>query len=473
MPSIPDIAPDIIPEALRQWVVDGARSICVPASGIAAGIMVVLSSLLGRGVRILPEPGNEWCVTPNLWGAIVAPPGMLKSAVISYISAPLEPLIREANVRNRYLVAQAKSRRSVVEAAIKAEHRKKSGADVQTLTELNEELDEIRPGLRRYVIQDCTPEKLGELQMDNPRGLLQLRDELTGWLCSLSKTGREQERVYYLEGWDGDKSSTVDRIVRGSLYIESNCLSLFGAIQPSRLAPLIEGVISGISDDGLLQRLQCLVYVDSLPPWTSTPPPPSSAARARVEALVAAIDGLSSYANPRTMVFSPRAQALWEGWRGELESRIRNPVTPARLVAHVSKYRSMVPSLAAIAHMTHSVDAIASGATASAECRTICDACLSQAISWAEYLELHASHLYQISTPGMDSVHALARAIRLGTVSSGMSLRDIHRRHWARLDTPELVAQASATLEGIGWLRVQSLSQGGRPSQIVEISPLI
>jgi putative DNA primase/helicase len=467
MPSLPDIAPEIIPEALRQWVIDGARSICVPVSGIAAGIMVVLSSILGRGVRILPEPGNNWAVTPNLWGAIVAPPGMLKSAVISYISAPLEPLIRAANEHNRHLAAEVKARRSIVETAIKAEQKKKSGADVQTLTELHEEFDEIRAGIRRYIIQDCTPEKLGELQMDNPRGLLQLRDELTGWLCSLSKTGREQERVYYLEGWDGDKSSTVDRIVRGSLYIESNCLSLFGAIQPSRLAPLVEGVMSGLADDGLLQRLQCLVYVDSLPPWVSTPPPPSEAARARVEALVATVDSISEYANPRTMVFSRRAQALWEGWRGELESRIRNPATPQRLVAHVSKYRSMVPSLAAIAHVTHSVDTSDSGT------RTICDACLSQAIAWAEYLELHAAHLYQISTPGMDSVHALAKAIRAGTVTSGMSLRDIHRHHWARLDTPESVAQAAGTLEGIGWVRVQAVSRGGRPAQILEVSPRV
>src|SRR5438067_2294124 len=72
---------------------------------------------------------------------------------------------------------------------------------------------------RRYWTQDSTVEKLGIRLQDNPRGLLIVRDELSGWLHGLEKQGREGDRQFYLEAWNGTGSFTVDRIERGTLHI--------------------------------------------------------------------------------------------------------------------------------------------------------------------------------------------------------------------------------------------------------------
>jgi len=119
------------------------------------------------------------------------------------------------------------------------------------------------PTPRRYTTNDTSIEKMAELLMDNPDGLLLYRDELTGWLRSLDKAGHEAARAFYLEAWNGDGSHEVDRIGRGSLFVKAVCVSVLGGIQPGPLSSYVEGAFDdGESADGLLQRLQVLVYPD-------------------------------------------------------------------------------------------------------------------------------------------------------------------------------------------------------------------
>ena len=43
---------------------------------------------------------------------------------------------------------------------------------------------------------------------DNPAGILVIRDELSGWLATLDKPGREGERGFFLSAWNGDTGYT-------------------------------------------------------------------------------------------------------------------------------------------------------------------------------------------------------------------------------------------------------------------------
>src|SRR4029453_7681695 len=79
------------------------------------------------------------------------------------------------------------------------------------------------PVQTRYIVNDPTVEKLGELLNENPNGLLLFRDELTGWLRMLDRDGHESDRSFYLEAWNGTNSYTYDRIGRGTLPIKAAC----------------------------------------------------------------------------------------------------------------------------------------------------------------------------------------------------------------------------------------------------------
>src|SRR5262249_27541258 len=79
---------------------------------------------------------------------------------------------------------------------------------------------------RRYVVNDCTIEKLGEILQENPNGVVIYRDEITGWLRSLHKEGQECARSFYLEAWNGTGHYTYDRIGRGTVDIEAAIVSV-------------------------------------------------------------------------------------------------------------------------------------------------------------------------------------------------------------------------------------------------------
>jgi len=56
------------------------------------------------------------------------------------------------------------------------------------------------PVRRRYVVNDSTIEKLGEILNQNPRGVLAFRDELTGFVRQMDRDGHEQDRAFYCTG---------------------------------------------------------------------------------------------------------------------------------------------------------------------------------------------------------------------------------------------------------------------------------
>jgi putative DNA primase/helicase len=97
---------------------------------------------------------------------------------------------------------------------------------------------------RRYILNDSTVEKLGELLNQNPNGLLLFRDELIGWLRTLDREGHENDRAFYLEAWNGNGSYTYDRIGRGTLHIKAACVSILGGIQPGPLNNYLQSLLS-------------------------------------------------------------------------------------------------------------------------------------------------------------------------------------------------------------------------------------
>src|SRR5690606_4952758 len=253
----------MVPEPLRPWLVDVAERACIPLEYVAAPALVGLGAVIGRRLGIRPEQFDDWTVVPNLWGGIVGRPGLMKTHAIQEALRPLRRLAATAAERYEAEEAAWQARRARLQAeveAIKSQMTKaaKAGKDAASLErELAEKLAELRdcaPAERRYFTQDATVEKLAVLLKENPRGLLILRDELAGWLRTMDRPGREGEREFYLEAWNGNGGFTVDRIERGTIHIPALCLSVVGGIQPGKLQAYINDALrEGFRDDGFLQ----------------------------------------------------------------------------------------------------------------------------------------------------------------------------------------------------------------------------
>jgi putative DNA primase/helicase len=316
-------------------------------------------------------------------------------------------------------------------------------------------------------------EKLGEILNENPNGLVQLRDELVSLLKGFDRSGHESDRGFYLEAWNGTDSFSFDRIGRGTVIIESTTLSLIGCIQPGPLHEHLASMAAGgAGDDGFMQRVQLAVWPDAAGTWHNVDRPPDAAAWAAAFKVFEWIDGLAPDAigaerDPHDpdglpfLRFTPMAQAKFDRWRESLEAKVRSGGECPALEAHLSKYRSLVPSLALIFHLA---DAGRGGVT---------EGPLQKAIGWAEYLETHARRVYSpvLDLPAVPAL-ALARKISAGRLSDPFTLHDVYASGWKGLAKPAEASGAVERLMALGWLReAHDEDTGGRPSTRYHINP--
>ena len=307
------------------------------------------------------------------------------------------------------------------------------------------------PTERRLLLTDSTYEKLHEILSQNPAGVLVLRDELTGWLAGLDRQGREGERAFYLEAWNGNTPFTVDRIGRGCVHVSAVCVSLFGNIQPARLRSYLSEVIAGgPNDDGLFQRIQINVWPDPPRNWKNVDRRPDSHALRMAEEIFSKLAALSAE-NPLLMNFDPEAQQLFFTWLEELERRVRSEHGLSTFfVGHLSKYRSLMPTLAGLFELA---DRVTESPALGEEVSISLDHA-SQAAAFCEYLESHALRVYGcVESPECHAARELARHIQAKDLPEAFKTRDVYLKGWSGLATPERVREALGILEDSGWVR--------------------
>lgn len=235
-PSVEPFQSQLLPRALRCWIEDISERMQCPPDFPAIAAMVTLSAVVGRQVGIRPQQHDDWLVVPNLWGAVIGPPGVMKTLALQEPLRPLEKLEKRAKVdfdtachgcELSSLVAEAK-RKQVQEEILKAlkEDRPLDDIGIKGL-----ESGEPAPMRQRYLVNDTTIEKIGEIVKHNPRGILIFRDELTGFLKTLDKEGRESDKGFYLESWNRNGRFTYDRIGRGTIDIEAASVSILAQSQ--------------------------------------------------------------------------------------------------------------------------------------------------------------------------------------------------------------------------------------------------
>ena len=115
LPKVPTMSPEFLPEAIRPWVKDIVERIQVPVEFVAVPVLVAFAAVVGRRLGIHPKKYDDWLVVPNLWGAIVARPGMMKSPALKEGLKPIERLAVAASEEHEK--AQAESRASLQVAA--------------------------------------------------------------------------------------------------------------------------------------------------------------------------------------------------------------------------------------------------------------------------------------------------------------------------------------------------------------------
>ena len=475
--TIEDISVKKIPSILAPWLTDICERMQVPLCCVAALSFSIIGSLIERKARIYPKREDDWYEVANLWAMVIMPSGRLKSPMIQAVMKPLQEISEKAHQAYEVKEKEQKTELIILEARENATKKsihkitqQKSLQQEEKLLAAHEELSQIQQDLlncqakeKRYKIHDATVEKIADLLKSNENGLLLIRDELSGWLSSMERQGRQGDREFFLEAWNGKGSYDVDRIARGSTHIPALCLSILGSITPSKIQELVKHTLEGSTgNDGLLQRFSLMIKTDFKDSWELVDRRPDEKAYKKVFQAFKNIDQLDD--QELHYRFSPDAQEMFYLWLESLEKRIRKRGDYCdAFISHLSKYRKLVPSLSLQFAMLQGV-----------ESPYIVDVeSLRMAIHWAAYLEQHAETLYLFARyPEIPAAQALASRVRKGDIQDGMRLREIYRHQWSLLKNKKELSKAISPLMERHWVQVEEIQPPqGAPYEILRLHP--
>ena len=477
LPPVMPFNADLLPHAFRDWIVDIGQRVQCPPDFPAVGAMVALAGVVGRKVGIRPKRRDDWTVAPNIWGAVVGRPGIMKTPALKEPLRPLHRLEIEAAERFKDASHQHAAKKLVAELTRKSKQGDitkaiRHNGDALGIATSMLDCDQADPVRQRYIVNDSTVEKLGELLNQNPNGVTCYRDELIGLLRSLDKEGQEGARAFYLEAWDGTGRYTYDRIGRGTLDIEAAIVSVIGGIQPGPLAEYVRGAVgNGAGSDGLLQRFQLMVYPDVVREWVNVDRWPDTMAKNHADETFKRLNSLDPLTigaerdedDPNSIPFlrfAEDAQDVFDGWRANLEQKIRSGNEHPAIESHLAKYRSLIPSLSLLIHLADNGKG------------PVTLESLKRAIKWGEYLETHARRIYATAiNPDSTAAKALAHRIVAGDVKDGFALRDVYNNGWSSLSTRDDAAGAAAILSDLDWLAEASEPTPGRTRTRYWINP--
>ena len=465
--QVEQFTPELLPEALRAYVVDIADRQQAPPDFAAVTAVCGLAAVLGNKVCIRPKQHDNWEIVPTQWGAIIGRPSAMKSPSLMSALRPLYALqdelreqweaeCAEAAVDGKLASLNAKTAQKKAGKLLDKGDRDAARLALADATEPSGE----EPPCPRIVVNDSSVEKLGELLNENENGLLLVRDELTGFLARIESEEFQSERAFYLEAFNGDGRFTYDRIGRGTVHIKNCTLSMIGGMQPSRLAPIVRNAVSGANNDGLVQRLQLCVWPDDIGSWQWVDRAPDAPAHERYDRAFRDLHELQFDPHLKdergraVLRFVPSAQDMFQEWMTDVQTEARNAGLASALESHLLKMPKTVAGLAVLFEL------VDGGREAVGEIAT------RRALGWAEYLRSHANRIYAAGeTMAEDGAGLIiARRQHLPAQFTG---RDIQRKGWAGLgDHAAVGAAIDILVERYFCRQVPGEPQlaGGRPS---------
>src|SRR5215212_2467124 len=225
-----------LPITLRQFVREAAASVGCPVDYIGLSVLAAASAAIGDTRRITIK--KDWTEGPAIFGMIVGGPASKKTPAINLALRP----VRE---RQMALKAEYERQKEEHEAALRDyEKAKKDGPSGLRKPE--------KPALVRTYADDTTVERLADILNENLRGLLIIKDELSGWLGAMNQYkqgGKGADRQFWLSVHTNQPVSVDRKSSDEPVIVPHPWVSVIGGIQPEVLPDF--GKDRG---DGLIDR---------------------------------------------------------------------------------------------------------------------------------------------------------------------------------------------------------------------------
>lgn len=343
-PEFPlDILGPFWADRAKQW----ARNAAAPIDYSAMTLLTGASSLIGNARWVQPKPG--WAEPPVLWCTLVGDPSSNKSPAMGPLSGLLAELEQDwiPEYEDALRDYEADKKRAAISRKVWEQEMAAIAEDADQDTEFpsmpKNAMEPPKPIRRRAMVTDVTLESLLTTLSGNPKGLLNLRDELSGWFTNLSRYTQGSDRPAWLEAYGG-RPYTVDRVKYDGapLYVRRFSVSILGGIQPGRLLDILKS-----TEDGLQARFM-FCWPDTEPKQMTIEPEEDNGAVMAMKKLSDLDLDLDKKGNP-VPVICPMTKKAWNhfcDW--DFERQAENAAASDSLRAAYGKARGLVARIALI-----------------------------------------------------------------------------------------------------------------------------
>jgi hypothetical protein len=217
-------------DVLHPWLADRlirrAESFPLHPLALLAPGLATCAALVGTRARV--EVKDDWDEPLVIWAGNVADASTLKSAASNVWQKPLVRIEIEERIKHK----ASKKRQNP------------------------EETEKQDKPLIRYIAGDATYEAIASMAAAPSNfGIISYQDELSAWFANLERQCSANARGSWLSLWGGS-SIIVDRKTTDSLFAPESAVSLFGNVQPDKLAAMMARTGDGAetAGDGLWSR---------------------------------------------------------------------------------------------------------------------------------------------------------------------------------------------------------------------------
>jgi hypothetical protein len=466
--EVPEVDPfplDVLPAPARRLVEEIAWAMnCAPdLAGLA--LLTLAGGAIANGRHLAITETHT--VSPCLYAVVVAPPGMAKSPPLRLLRRPFD--------------------------LTETQNRKAWKRALETWKESDKEDRGPKPILKRCQVSNITTESLQIILDENPRGVLMIRNEMSGLIAGLNqyKNGGD-DRQFYLDLWDGTPIITdrkSDRLRDGApVCVMDAFTSIYGTIQPDVIAIMrADAGRRRAANDGFLDRF-LFAYPRDLPAvgeqWRAV----SAGARAAWEYAIKELLSLRMKEEndkpPRPVMLKLTADgaAAWQRFTERMAAELNQEDFPDHLRGPWAKLRAYGARLALILRCLRWACQTEGGDSLD----EVDGESMDGAARLVDYFKSHARKVYAMidadprHREGKRALRWLANSLNSLKCLKGsrvVSKSELHAGVWGGSKDVEEMGEIIRLLVRYGWLRLlleeEKKGPGRRASPHYEVHPFV
>jgi hypothetical protein len=241
--------------------------------------------------------------------------------------------------------------------------------------------------LSQVFTTDVTLEALAALLEQNPRGVVCLQDELTGWALAMDqyKGGRGADRHGWLSFWNGAPVLVNRKTRQEPIVLDNPLVNVVGCLPPDLLGHLTD---ARGREDGFVHRI-LFAFPDPLAMhWTDV-----VVRETTIQEYCRVFDGLwalqgASAQDPRVVTFTPTGRQTFVACANALYTELADPHFPDTLRGPLAKLEGYGARLALLVQL----------------CRLVCEEAHGEAVdersvlaadTLVQYFKSHARRVYR------------------------------------------------------------------------------